>query len=100
MVDETPEIVVQNSTSVTKIPMRATIISAMSVVPYCIALFAVYLSNQNNEEIGAANRIGALLLCTLRCPTIGFFKCYLLSPLLSLQFLRSIIWYLLTFCVF
>ena len=83
LVDETPEIIVQNSSSVTKIPMRATIISAMSVVPYCIALFAVYLSNQNNDEIGAANRICALLLCTLRCPTIGFLNCYLQSPFKS-----------------
>ena len=71
--EEATENVVQNSPSVMKIPIRATIISAMSVVPYAIILFAIFLSNQSTENVGAANRLVTILLCALRCPTIGLF---------------------------
>ena len=67
------EVPVQNCPSVHEIPIRATLLSALSVIPFVLITGAIYLSSLSNEQVGVTNRIVLQLLSATRCPTIGWF---------------------------
>ncbi len=56
---------------VEKIPIRATILSALSTVPYLVILVLLYLSNLPPNRIGMGNRIVVQLLLVFRCPLVA-----------------------------
>ena len=56
---------------VQKIPIRATVISALSVVPQLIVITAENASGLAKEDIGMGNRLVMLLFSLIRCPLIG-----------------------------
>jgi hypothetical protein len=62
---------VNYSPSVYKIPVRATFISAASVIPYTVILLIVFGSNLCIEDKGMVNRLLLLLLVALRSRTVG-----------------------------
>ena len=66
-----PDIYVPTYSSVFKIPVRATIISALSCIPYLVISVAVYAFSSTNKNIRMGNRVVMLLLGAIRCPTIG-----------------------------
>ena len=62
------------TSTVEKIPVRATLTSALSIVPLVLVLIAVFLTNLEQEDIGMWGHLAMLALDTIRCPTIGSVK--------------------------
>ena len=62
------------TSTVEKIPVRATLLSALSIVPFVLVLIAVFLSNLKQEDIGMWGHLAMLALDAIRCPTIGSVK--------------------------
>jgi hypothetical protein len=58
----------KKNSSIEKIPIRATILSACSVVPYLLILNVVYFSHLNKIAAGVATHVVLQLLVALRCP--------------------------------
>lgn len=54
--------------SVQKIPIRATVLSALSVVPYILVLVAIFALNLTYVERGIAVRIVFHIVDMIRCP--------------------------------
>jgi hypothetical protein len=56
------------SNSVDKIPIRATVLSALAMVPYTLLLLAVSSSNLTKNQIGLSSKIIMQLQVVFRCP--------------------------------
>ena len=57
--------------AVQKIPIRATVISALSVIPQVVVITVELASGLDKEDIGMGNRLVMLLFSLIRCPLIG-----------------------------
>ena len=62
------------TSTVQKIPVRATLISALSIVPCVLVLTGVFLLNLDKEDIAMWGRVAMLASGAIRCPTIGLVK--------------------------
>jgi uncharacterized membrane protein (GlpM family) len=58
--------------SVQEIPIRATILSAMSVIPYFLVLVALFLLDLSVDERGLVVRLLFYVLVVCRCPLTTF----------------------------
>ena len=56
---------------VQKIPIRATVISALSVIPQVVVITVELASGLDKEDIGMGNQLVMLLFSLIRCPLIG-----------------------------
>ena len=68
------------SNSVEKIPIRTTVLSALSMVPYILVLFAISNVNLARSQIGLISRIVLQLQVALRCP---------LAAMLTFKFVKK-----------
>ena len=66
-----PDIYVPTYSSVFKIPVRATVISALSCIPYFVISAAGFGFSSTDKNIPMGIRVVMLLLGAIRCPTIG-----------------------------
>ena len=66
-----PEMNDQEYASVNKIPIRATIISALSIIPYAVILAIIFASKLEKENMAMGGRMILTFLGAIRCPTIG-----------------------------
>ena len=62
------------TSSVHKIPVRATIVSVLSAVPYVLFFTVAYLFNLDSDQIGIWSHLVMQLMGAFRCPTIGVVK--------------------------
>ena len=59
-----------------KIPVRATMFSAISVVPYVLIICIFYSFGLEKNQIGISSRMVMLVLAAIRSPLIGLKKLY------------------------
>jgi hypothetical protein len=62
--------VVVSGSPVQEIPIKATVLSAMSVVPYLLVLVALFVLDLTVAERAIAIRLLFQVLDVFRCPTI------------------------------
>ena len=62
---------VSENSSVYKIPIRATLLSALLFIPHALILSAIYASNLEKDKVGHGVRMVVLILNAIRCPAIG-----------------------------